>query len=255
MQLQDKQGFTLVELSVVLVIIGLLLGGVLVGQEMIHEARIKATVEQIREIDSTVNTFRAQYNNIPGDFNRAAAFSLGANGDGNGLITDSDSGTGTFADDFTGEIQQFWVHLSAADLTASEFTVTGTDARLHEDFPATKLGRSGIVAYARNGSSKNYYAIGIAGGATAADGVTYGDALTPEEAFSIDLKLDDGFPTTGVVVTRGNPASGTDEIGTPGTVPEGTAGGANFCQTDGAPKEYNAASPNPICSLEVQISG
>ena len=62
-----QSGFTLIELSIVLVIIGLLVGGVLEGQDLIKAAQIRSTISQFEQFDAAVNTFRTKYNNLPGD--------------------------------------------------------------------------------------------------------------------------------------------------------------------------------------------
>ena len=72
-----RKGFTLVELSIVLVIIGLLIGGILVGQSMISTSKVVAFVSQIQHIDAEVEAFKAKYNYLPGD---APQFSGGGNG-------------------------------------------------------------------------------------------------------------------------------------------------------------------------------
>src|SRR5271163_852919 len=75
---KGEQCFTLIELSIVLVIIGLIVGGVLVGQDLIKAAEIRATVAQVEKYNAAVNTFRTKYNGIPGDIvnTQAAAFGL-----------------------------------------------------------------------------------------------------------------------------------------------------------------------------------
>src|SRR5665213_1826112 len=90
-------GFTLIELSIVLVIIGLIVGGILVGQDMIKAAEVRAQISQIEKYNQAVNTFRAKFNAIPGDMPASTAnqfgFYVGTNctgtqghRDGNGLI-------------------------------------------------------------------------------------------------------------------------------------------------------------------------
>ena len=71
-----QKAFTLIELSIVLVIIGLIVGGVLVGQDLIKAAEIRAQVSQLEKFNTAVNTFHVKYNDIPGDIRRAAIFGM-----------------------------------------------------------------------------------------------------------------------------------------------------------------------------------
>jgi len=64
---RSEQGFTLVELAIVMVIIGLLIGGILKGQELINNAQITATVSQLKGFDAALNTFQDKYNVMPGE--------------------------------------------------------------------------------------------------------------------------------------------------------------------------------------------
>lgn len=80
----NQNGFTLIELSIVMVIVALLAGGILVGQDLVYAAKVRAEFSQMERIDTAVNTFKLKYNALPGDMNNAVAFGLGANSDGNG---------------------------------------------------------------------------------------------------------------------------------------------------------------------------
>src|ERR1700735_3876394 len=118
MQISRQNGFTLIELSIVLVIIGLIVGGVLVGQDLIRAAEIRATISQIEKYNTAVNTFRGKYNGIPGDLTYASATAFGLMpagsaltnggnaglGDGNGLIDGGAANTVAFV----GEPVMFW---------------------------------------------------------------------------------------------------------------------------------------------------
>jgi prepilin-type N-terminal cleavage/methylation domain-containing protein len=71
-------GFTLVELSIVLVIIGLIVGGILVGRDLIRASEVRSSVSQLEKLDTAVNAFRLKYEALPGDISaeQAAAFGM-----------------------------------------------------------------------------------------------------------------------------------------------------------------------------------
>jgi prepilin-type N-terminal cleavage/methylation domain-containing protein len=86
--------FNLIELSIVLVIIGLIVGGILVGRDLISAAAVRAQISQIEKYNQAVNTFRSKYGYLPGDipdpyasqFGFQSRFYFLGNGDGNGVI-------------------------------------------------------------------------------------------------------------------------------------------------------------------------
>ncbi len=86
-------GFTLIELSIVIVIIGLIIGGVLFGRDLIKAAEIRSQIQQIEQIETEINTFKLKYNCLPGDCATATDFfgtsfegNIIYNGNGNGAI-------------------------------------------------------------------------------------------------------------------------------------------------------------------------
>ena len=104
-----QQGFTLVEIAIVLVIIGLLLGGVLKGQEMIKSAKVKSQMQQIDGISAAFNTYQDKYGVLPGDDANAAANTGVAGltaGSGNGAFSGAEGN------------RRVWEHLEAANLLA-----------------------------------------------------------------------------------------------------------------------------------------
>ena len=222
---QLKFGFTLVELSIVLVIIGLIIGGVLVGQDLIRAAEIRATVSQMEKYNAAVNTFRVKYGGLPGDliYSQASAYGFfafsGVNagsagfGDGNGLLS------GTFPSVFEeGETFVFWRHLSDAQLITGSFATAGcpidpvsglvnftTMSSLDCLFPSAKLGHGNyIIVFAGDGivypsTGVNYFQIL---GLSSNSGVLNNNsikAMTPIETRNIDAKMDDGNPLGGRV--------------------------------------------------------
>ena len=214
----NKRGFTLIELSIVLVIIGLIVGGVLVGQDLIRAAEVRATIAQIEKYNTAVNTFRGKYNALPGDLNAATATAFGFQargtapgmGDGNGLIEGTKAGA---ADGFVqgGETTTFWSDLSVGNpatpmninlvdgafSSAAPGTVAAiASTALGSYFPPAKLGRGNFI-YVYSTGGVNYYGMSNLTSISAAGAVTSGVSVTAQQAYNIDKKMDDGFPTTG----------------------------------------------------------
>lgn len=221
-------GFSLVELSIVLVILGLLTGGILSGQSLIRAAEIRSAVTEYSTHITSIQTFRDKYMAIPGDFRDATKFwgkdasacnahtgtaQAGGtcNGNGDGRINE---GTATNA---TAEAFQLWKHLSLAGLIEGTYSgLTGPTscctpvAYVHAvqggNVPSSKISNGGwsvrgLAGYYAGstaqfaGTYDNYFILGsfINGGPS------YNPLLTPEEAWNIDTKVDDGKPAQGKV--------------------------------------------------------
>lgn len=226
-----ERGFTLVELSIVLVIIGLIVGGVLVGQALIEAARIRAGMTQIDGFNAAINTFRSKYNALPGDIPDATADAFQwaeGGGNGNGVIDDGQTpNTNTFA----GELPLIWQHLSRESLINGSFD--GTDA-IGVGYPAFRVGQGGVVVGSI--ASLNYYRI-----AAMTDGADYAEILLPSVAFQIDTKFDDGLPNVGVVQARGATFDGAPTAA--------CVSGAT------ATSVYLVGDDTGTCGLRIRVSG
>jgi len=90
---KQNKGFTLVEIAIVLVIIGLLLGGILKGQELINNARVRAISDRSNSLKAAWYAFIDRYQALPGDFVQAVRYvpNAAANGNGDGKLTNFDS--------------------------------------------------------------------------------------------------------------------------------------------------------------------
>ena len=111
------QGFTLVEIAIVLVIIGLLLGGILKGQEMITQAKIKNSIADFSGISAAYHGYQDRYRAIPGDDTGATRWTGAVAGSGNGVL----AGLYNSQTD-TDETRKWWDHLRRAGLVAGNGT-------------------------------------------------------------------------------------------------------------------------------------
>jgi prepilin-type N-terminal cleavage/methylation domain-containing protein len=274
-QQTSRKGFTLIELSIVLVIIGLIVGGVLVGQDLIKAAEIRATVGQVEKLNAAVNTFRTKYNGIPGDLSAATAtafglFSTGMTGgdglgDGDGLVEGAASAAVNLGDSIV-----FWRHLSDTTLVEGSFggqMATGgaanadlTTSTISNYFLPAKLGRGNHFSVNQN-SGVNYYLLSGMSAVTAASGATtYTTVLTPVEAYNIDTKLDDGAPNTGIVLARGtttpfSPVATSQATWSAGPTTECmTGGGAATASTTTFNRSASTGGNTPACGLRIRFN-
>jgi prepilin-type N-terminal cleavage/methylation domain-containing protein len=217
----NEKGFTLVELAIVLVIVGLLIAGILKGQELIANSQVASTVSQMNGIQAAKDTFRDKYRGFPGDMLNAqvripncTAANTCNNGTGNGQIGVVPGGAPA------GESIQFFVHL-LRDGLLSGYTGDTANLQFGEALPSANVGGGFTVGYGGTptasvaGRQGHWIAVaGVSNGAvTATNGL-----LAPAQAFNIDSKLDDGIPdtgsilaTTGACVAGGQYASALDQ--------------------------------------------
>lgn len=278
-----RGGFTLIELSIVLVIIGLIVGGVLVGQDLIRAAGVRATISQIERYNTATNTFRGKYGYLPGDIKAPDATNFGfaprgtaqGQGDGNGLLEGWHYGACGIVVT-AGETAMFWGDLSAARLIEGTFNtasatsvpaidpITGTG--LDAYFPAAKLG-SGNYIYAWSGGwsglesvspcpgdGTNYFSLSTVSQINSTGALMMaGFGLSVSAAQSIDKKIDDGLPQSGNVLAMLNNFGGgvwADNSGCCGGAPSTAAkpGNSTTCYDNGnvggATQQYSLTQNN-----------
>jgi prepilin-type N-terminal cleavage/methylation domain-containing protein len=205
---RGQSGFTLVEIAIVLVIIGLLLGGILKGQEMITQAKIKNLINDFNGLAAAMYSYQDRYRAVPGDEseNTASARWTGSHGgDGNGNFYRGTANSGTDYYNYipsgapsasTPEGNLFWQHLRLAGFVAGSTLITDAASTL----PPT--------------NSVN----GIIGVQTAGMGFTGNiictSNLSDKIAIAVDTQVDDGSAVRGQVrgllQTTPNPSAGTD---------------------------------------------
>ncbi len=183
-------GFTLVELSIVLVIIGLLVGGVMAGTALVQAAKTRAVIAEVSEFKTALALFYDKYAEWPGDITNATALwpnTPTADGDGDGSISLQE---GYYA----------WQHLALAEMIPGQYNGTS-------EVPNSKMetGQYGLE-YADSAISTSW-SYGLTGnalifyqrGSKPTAGGGYIGGVPPMNALTIDGTLDDGFPTSGTV--------------------------------------------------------
>jgi prepilin-type N-terminal cleavage/methylation domain-containing protein len=204
MQLKKQSGFTLVEIAIVLVIVGLLIGGVLKGQEMITNAKLKRIESDNAGIAAAMFSYQDRYLQLPGDdsgasgrFDVYTTLAANANGNGDGVIGDGTDWAAVTTTVWAPDLQEtlkFFAHLRAAGLVPGG----GTDSTR----PTNAYGGQ----------------IGIQDGALDISGhVTIFGAIEGPIAKIIEGRLDDNEPESGRVQSEVVDAALTMDAGTPTT--------------------------------------
>lgn len=254
MNLKTK-GFTLFELSILLIIIGLVLGGVLVGRDMIHAAELRRVVTDMDKYIAAMNAFRLKYNCIPGDCPNATDFFPGtSNGDGDGVIRFHTGGVPGGS-----EGVNIWNQLGEAELTSGRYSTSGnvgTPLIPGVNGPTSSMGANsffvikdplpGFAEVNIFSWTQTYMAASTRPTDTSWLMLISTDSVDPRydapvltsfDAKSIDDKIDDGFPMKG-------------KIGAPGIpwLPDGCADG----WTEAA-QYSNLSSGRPACILMQKV--
>ena len=201
-----QQGFTLVEIAIVMVIIGLLLGAVLKGQNLINSARVRSMADQNSSVQAAYYGFIDRYRAIPGDMKKeSATAAIGTNnlttsvgGDGNGGLNLNDYG----------EASALWAHLSAANFIVGNYAGGAeSDIAYTANTVAPVNAFGGRVLLWR---TKSYQSTGSTS-ATNRLGFIVGRAAPASVLAELDIKVDDGKPESGVL--RGTSGDATPDEG------------------------------------------
>lgn len=219
-----QRGFSIVELSIVLVIIALLIAGILLGQAIIKSAKLQKVTGEVKQHIVAVRLFQDRFGSLPGDMPNAQSFwPTTTNGNNDGMIRWDGTGGNP------GEGPRFWQQLSLAGLEPVSYTgITVDDEAIPGiNIPASSLRPNGGYYPYSDASLETLYntrpANYIALGAQRSQSSPRNSYLIPVEALQLDDKMDNGDPHTGEVIGRNGKVagSGADDVGcTSGTLPD-----------------------------------
>jgi prepilin-type N-terminal cleavage/methylation domain-containing protein len=232
----SQRGFTLVELAIVLVIVGLLIGGILKGQQLIETSRMTTTAAQIKAIEAAALTFQDTYNALPGDMANATtrvqnctAANFCADGNGSGGIT----GVPTLAPSTAAAVEgaMFFVHLGFADLldgvgtplAANSYGVGqgalgAKSAAGHHYRAGTATGTGDLTAVNAIAQARAGTYLTISSALLTAAVANTDTAFTPSQAVRIDRKADDGRALSGSMLAAGAANSTTGCVTAPAAI-------------------------------------
>ncbi len=217
-----RRGFSLVELSIVLVILGLLVGGILAGRSLIRASELRAVTTEFDRYRTATLAFKDKYFALPGDMPNATSFwgkdssmcnwatgNVGApgtcNGNGDGMISVTSSL----------ERHRFWQHMSFSALIEGDYTGLGSDSPSGWEVtpginaPISKFNPSAGWSASANptphASQFNVdYGNAFFFGAKVSNSYLRAPVATPENAWNIDTKIDDGNPGSGRFLANAN---------------------------------------------------
>jgi prepilin-type N-terminal cleavage/methylation domain-containing protein len=248
MNIKKQKGFTLVEIAIVLVIIGLLLGGILKGQELINSARVRNLADQNSGIQAAYYGFIDRYRQVPGDWlNTSASQAIGvtvnlptavAGITGNGRV-----------DNTLIEASAVWEQLAKSNFLGGGYTPAAAAPASAAAYVTDQVGPvnafNGPLVLSRNQ--------GFTG--TNADRLNLhmGPNIPVSIARELDVKVDDGLPNTGVLRLTNSDTSSTTFDGAAGSTAAGEifAGQSSTCSTDSGSNAAGTTDGDPADNTDI----
>ena len=246
-------GFTLLELSIVLLIIGVLTGGIILGRSLVVNARLQTIVTDQDSYATAVVNFKQAYQSLPGDFADATSrwgtdnngcpagggTSGTCNGNGDGKISNINAASQA------NESFLFWQHLNKASMFAQSLSNRAgsggaSESKITVNTPASALDGSGFSVLwigTLSGDADlfdGFYGNSFQFGGQSSGTVTNRAILTPEQAANIDNKIDDSIAATGKVRAYKSSSSINPNCTTTAVV---------------ATAAYNISNTSVLCSL------
>ncbi len=226
MKYKDIDGFTILEMSTVIVIISFVIGGIIIGSDIIRSTKIMSIISDVEQYKKSLNNFQEKYIALPGDIPNASDYwtSTAGNGDGDGRIE-------------SGENLGAWEHLMLANMVNGTFTgaLEGGAWSLGVNAPQSKIKGGGYMitheSTAIYGKTGNVIEFGSELG-----NYLWGGVLSSIEAEGIDNKIDDGDADAGLVFSL---------QGYNGTSWQGGC----VTGTNSVPSNYSYTNDDPDCRM------
>lgn len=219
----SQRGFTIVEIAIVLLVIGFIIGGILGGRELIANNQVSKISTQTLEIDSAFTIFKKNYGELPGDISNitglpnCTAAPCTTVGDGNGLINETQAAwVGPLT--VTDERSTAWAHLNAARLLGG--MDGSTDLEPGRLFPSNARRGPWLVGVMTSNATYNYTSANVifpAANLLIENGAdSWRNLMTAQEVYRIDQKIDDGVANSGKMQSvqgcRTGPTAATYDI-------------------------------------------
>ncbi|MGH8520332.1 MAG: prepilin-type N-terminal cleavage/methylation domain-containing protein [Gammaproteobacteria bacterium] len=240
-----QRGFTLVEIAIVLVIIGLLLGGILKGQELITAARVRNLASQAAGVQTAYYGFVDRYRAVPGDMQGTQACTAisntvcGVGGNGNGTIASSTSTTDPTP--WT-EASAAWAHMAAAGFLQGNYagtaTADGTTGGAYRDLTILQAPINTFNGFLLLATTSEYSPAGLAPRLH----LITGREVPVNVMREMDVKMDDSLPNTGIL--RSAPQTATAAF--PGFV--GSSDPTTRCVSTATPPAWNITGASADCN-------
>ncbi len=228
MKKNPQDGFTLVEFSIVMIIIGLVLGGILVGNDLIKASKLRSVVREVEEYKTAINAFKLKYNDLPGNIENAFDYWPDTQACGvAGSAADTDwhycNGTGDGQINRYQEAVKVWRHLSLAELIEYTFrrdigngrpyVASDCGVGSHGDCPSQTIPSSTIEKAGYEFShttligspddslfDRTGHMLVLGKDSLGGSSNNNGPSLNVQDAMSLDLKADDGTPSGGSII-------------------------------------------------------